>query len=51
MSAVQDLLDNEVSYKKMALATNPYGDGLAAQRIVNILSGGLGKENTFHAVA
>ncbi len=51
VSAVQDLLDNEMSYKKMALATNPYGDGLAAQRIVNILSGGLGKENTFHAVA
>ncbi|MEC9292601.1 MAG: UDP-N-acetylglucosamine 2-epimerase (non-hydrolyzing) [Pseudomonadota bacterium] len=49
--AVQELLDSEVSYKKMAMASNPYGDGLAAQRIVNILSGGLGKENTFHAVA
>ncbi|MDE0724703.1 MAG: UDP-N-acetylglucosamine 2-epimerase (non-hydrolyzing) [Alphaproteobacteria bacterium] len=49
--AVQELLDSEVAYRQMSAAANPYGDGLAAQRIVNILSGGLATENTFHAVA
>ncbi len=33
------LLDNEVLYSKMAHATNPYGDGRASQRIVDILTG------------
>lgn len=31
------LLDDEAAYKKMARAINPYGDGLAAQRIVETL--------------
>ena len=32
---VQQLLDNEESYNKMAHAENPYGDGFAAKRIVD----------------
>jgi len=36
-NAFQMLLTNENEYKKMAHASNPYGDGLASQRIVDIL--------------
>lgn len=32
------LLDDSNEYKKMSSATNPYGDGLASKRIVDILS-------------
>jgi UDP-N-acetylglucosamine 2-epimerase (non-hydrolysing) len=35
---VQELLDNPGSYEKMAQASNPYGDGQAAQRIVQIIT-------------
>lgn len=31
------LLEDDKKYKEMSLASNPYGDGLACQRIVNIL--------------
>ncbi len=31
------LLENQVAYDKMAKASNPYGDGLASQRIADIL--------------
>ena len=34
---VQLLLDDEDEYKKMAEAVNPYGDGLASERIVEVL--------------
>ena len=34
----QVLIDNESEYKKMSAAHNPYGDGKASQRIVEILS-------------
>ncbi len=34
---VQNLLDNPDEYKKMSESINPYGDGLACQRIVEIL--------------
>ncbi|MBE2233730.1 MAG: UDP-N-acetylglucosamine 2-epimerase (non-hydrolyzing) [Anaerolinea sp.] len=34
---VYRLLDDEVAYQKMALAQNPYGDGRAAERIVQAL--------------
>ena len=35
---IQDeYLDNEDEYKKMAEAVNPYGDGLASERIVEVL--------------
>ncbi len=33
----KDLLDNESAYKEMAHAVNPYGDGKASERIVDIL--------------
>jgi len=34
----EDLLNNSTAYEKMARAHNPYGDGKAAQRIINTLS-------------
>ena len=34
---VQNLLDNESEYKKMSESINPYGDGLASQRIVDAI--------------
>lgn len=34
---VSTLLDDEVAYEKMSKAVNPYGDGLACQRIVKAL--------------
>ena len=34
---VQNLLDNQTEYKKMSEAINPYGDGLASRRIVEII--------------
>ena len=37
ISSVQLLLDNPKKYKKMAEAINPYGDGLACKRIVDVL--------------
>lgn len=37
---VSDLLDNESSYTKMSHTANPYGDGLASERILNILLSG-----------
>ncbi|MCX5889087.1 MAG: UDP-N-acetylglucosamine 2-epimerase (non-hydrolyzing) [Deltaproteobacteria bacterium] len=36
--AVRELLDNPASYQAMAQAQNPYGDGQAASRIVQILA-------------
>ena len=35
----RNLLDNQHAYKKMAKAVNPYGDGHAAERIVQALLG------------
>jgi len=37
--ATQQLLDDEREYEQMAKAVNPYGDGKAAKRIVDILLG------------
>ena len=37
VSEVSCLLDNQEAYNKMSKAVNPYGDGLACSRIVNIL--------------
>ena len=37
VSTVQQLLDDENEYKKMSEAINPYGDGLASKRIVEVL--------------
>ena len=35
---VERLIMNQKEYNKMAQATNPYGDGKAAKRIVEILA-------------
>ena len=34
-----ELLDDKAAYQRMAFAHNPYGDGYAAKRIVDILNG------------
>ena len=34
---VDELLDDEQAYRQMATAVNPYGDGLASERIVEVL--------------
>ena len=31
------LLENQIEYNKMSKASNPYGDGKACERIVNII--------------
>ena len=36
-SEVSTLLDDCEAYEKMSKAVNPYGDGLACQRIVDVL--------------
>ncbi len=36
----KELLDNKLVYEKMAKSINPYGDGLASQRIADILEKG-----------
>lgn len=36
----KELLENEKSYKAMAMANNPYGDGHASERIADILEQG-----------
>ncbi|MFE0504429.1 non-hydrolyzing UDP-N-acetylglucosamine 2-epimerase [Peribacillus butanolivorans] len=40
-----DLLTNEETYKKMATASNPYGDGFASKRIVELLLEKLSADN------
>lgn len=35
--AFKELLENKEMYKKMSKASNPYGDGHACERIVDIL--------------
>ena len=37
VNEVSELLDNESCYQKMSQATNPYGDGLACERIVDFM--------------
>jgi UDP-N-acetylglucosamine 2-epimerase len=37
VSAANRLLDDSAAYKKMATATNPFGDGHAGERIVALL--------------
>ncbi|MDD1779334.1 MAG: UDP-N-acetylglucosamine 2-epimerase (non-hydrolyzing) [Candidatus Helarchaeota archaeon] len=37
--AVQRLLDDKTEYRRMAMQSNPFGDGKASKRIVNILLG------------
>jgi UDP-N-acetylglucosamine 2-epimerase (non-hydrolysing) len=45
--AAAGLLDDANEYQKMAMATNPYGDGLASMRTVNILKRYFGYSNDF----
>lgn len=47
ISETSALLDNELAYRKMAQTANPYGDGKASGRIVNILTGAEAEGNTF----
>ena len=39
VDGVSELLSDSVAYEKMSKAVNPYGDGLACQRIVGFLRG------------
>ena len=39
MTEVRALLDDQTAYEKMSHAVNPYGDGRACNRIMNILNG------------
>ena len=43
VNIADELINNEKSYKVMAQATNPYGDGKACERILNII-----EENFMH---
>jgi len=40
-SAFKELIENDTAYQKMSHATNPYGDGHASERIVDILMRGI----------
>ena len=44
-ATTDELLTNQEFYKEIAMATNPYGDGLASKRIVNIILNRFGYEN------
>ena len=37
VNEVSELLESEEAYNKMSKAVNPYGDGLACERIVNFM--------------
>jgi len=37
-SAINELMDNEASYKAMSFAHNPYGDGKACERILDVIA-------------
>jgi UDP-N-acetylglucosamine 2-epimerase len=43
VEAVNALIDDRSRYDAMANAANPYGDGLASDRIVDVIRG-LGKQ-------
>lgn len=38
LAAMTELLDDSVAYKKMATASNPYGDGFASKRILDAIA-------------
>ena len=42
VEGVTELLDSQEAYDRMARATNPFGDGRAAERIADILAGAVG---------
>jgi UDP-N-acetylglucosamine 2-epimerase (non-hydrolysing) len=37
VNTVQELLDSEEKYRQMATAANPYGDGMASERVARVL--------------
>ena len=39
VATVSELMENEATYKRMSRAHNPYGDGNACERIINVLRG------------
>ena len=39
VASVSELLENDTTYKRMSRAHNPYGDGNACERIVDVLRG------------
>ena len=39
INGIRTLVDDEKIYKKMSLAHNPYGDGLASERIFDFIEG------------
>ncbi|MCA9766437.1 MAG: UDP-N-acetylglucosamine 2-epimerase [Carnobacterium sp.] len=45
LDAMKQLLENSETHKKMATAKNPYGDGTAAMRILDILAYEFGQNN------
>jgi UDP-N-acetylglucosamine 2-epimerase (non-hydrolysing) len=55
IAAAEGLLDDEAEYTKMSHAPNPFGDGLAAERIAQILEDAAGKSrplsSTFYMTA
>ncbi len=48
VAGVADLLENPAAYQAMAHAVNPYGDGHATQRILNLLAGDVPENNLFN---
>lgn len=48
VAETERLLDDPAAYSLMAKATNPYGDGRAAERIVSLLLGGSCEEYCWH---
>ena len=38
LNSVSDLLNNKNEYKKMSLSHNPYGDGKACGRIIEVIA-------------
>lgn len=51
VASVAGLLDDSAAYQAMARAANPYGDGKATERILNILAEVDMADNTFSAAA
>ena len=37
VQGVVKLIDNKKFYKEMSVSVNPYGDGLASERIIDVL--------------
>ena len=51
IAETSSLMDDEGVYAKMAQAQNPYGDGKASQRILNLMAGEEASKNIFNYAA